>query len=190
MTLMWVPSGTSESRTGGMLRSISEAKGKAWLDTGRGTIGKMKVVCVKDSSTDRVIAHLSDPVNHEFVNAMLGRMLDFSAEEHVAFGAVNGSLSLPLEANLLRSEFTLGVGRKHCIEATVPMLAWAHQDTQPQASSKGPVHSAFAVSGRDDGRLAETLARTGPATRSKSGLQYQEPVRSNGLQQSVEAVQR
>ena len=121
---------------------------------------------------------------------MLGRMLDFSAEEHVALSAVDGGLSLSRSVSLLGSEFTLGVGRKHCIEATGPTLVWAHQATQPQASAKGRVHSDIAFSGRDDLCLAETLARTGVATRSKSGLRYQETVRCKRLQQSVEGVPR
>ncbi len=121
---------------------------------------------------------------------MLARMLDFSAEEHVALSAVDGGLSLPLSVNLAGSEFTLGVSRKHCIEATGPTLAWTHQDTQLQASAKGRVHSVIAISGRDDLCLAQTLARTGPATQSKSGLRFQEPVQSKKLQQRVGSMPR
>lgn len=153
-------------------------------------MAEMKVVCVKDSSSGRGIAQRSDPVNQEFANAMLGRSLDFSAEEHVDLSAVDGGLSLPQPVNFLGSGFTLDMARKYHIKWIGPTLACAHQAIQQKASAKGPVQFVNAVSGCDDGSLADSPARTGLGMGSMSGLRCQEPGLSKSLQLSVGAVPR
>ena len=178
------PVEVDETCFGGKRKNMSNAQRKKLADTGRGAIGKVAVVGVKDRATKqvaaRVVTDTTKPTLQSFVMAHVTPDAIVYSDEAAAYEG----LPNPHEAvKHSVSEYVRGMAHTNGIESFWATLKRAHQGTFHKISPKHLDRYVQEFAGKHNVRDQDTIAQMVTVAAGLVGrrLMYRQLVADNGL---------
>ena len=178
------PVEVDESYFGGRRRNMSNARRKALASTGRGAVGKVAVVGVKDRATKRVAARV---VEHTDAATLQGFVTDHTAPGATVYtDDASAYESLPFDHDTVKhslSEYVKGDVHTNGIESLWSMLKRAHMGTFHKLSPKHLDRYVQEFASRHNLRDEDTIDIMGAVATGMRGkrLRYRELIADNGL---------
>ncbi len=184
------PVEVDETYFGGKRRNMSNAKRKELADTGRGSVGKVAVVGVKDRATNQVSAKVVTSTDKETLQGFVGEHTEPGAtvysDDAVAYE------SLPFNHDTVKhslSEYVKGDVHTNGIESLWSMLKRAHNGTFHKLSPKHLDRYVQEFAGRHNLREQDTIEQLAAISGGMDGkrLRYRTLIESNGLASGARA---
>ena len=190
----WVPKGdddqfsgpveVDETYMGGKRRNMSNAKRKELAGTGRGAVGKVAVVGVKDRASNRVVAKVVESTDKPTLQGFV--------VEHTAPGATvysdeaSAYEAIPFEHESVKhsvAEYVRGMAHTNGVESFWSILKRAHMGTFHKISPKHLNRYVQEFAGKHNIRSADTLAQMAAMAAGLVGrrLMYRQLIAANGL---------
>ena len=178
------PVEVDESYFGGQRRNMSNARRKALAGTGRGAVGKVAVVGVKDRATKQVAARVVERTDGA---TLQGFVIDHTAPGATVYSDDSSAYeSLPFNHDTVKhslSEYVKGDVHTNGIESLWSMLKRAHMGTFHKLSPKHLDRYVQEFAGRHNLRDEDTIDIMGAVATGMRGkrLRYRELIADNGL---------
>ena len=163
---------------------MSNAKRKELAGTGRGAVGKVTVVGVKDRETKQVRAKVVETTDKP---TLQGFVMDHTAPAATVYtddaSAYDG---LPFEHETVRhsvSEYVKGMAHTNGVESFWSMLKRAHKGTFHKMSPKHLDRYVNEFAGKHNIRESDTRDQMGAVVQGMDGqrLRYRDLIADNGL---------
>lgn len=173
-----------ETYMGGKRRSMSNSKRKELEDAGRGAVGKVAVVGVKDRETNRVSAKV---VKSTGKATLQGFLADKASPDAKVYSDDSTSYSgMPFEhesVNHSVSEYVRDQAHTNGIESHWATIKWAHKGTFHKLSHTHPHRYVNEFSGRHNDRCEDTLDIMQNIAKGldRKHLPYKSLIADNGL---------
>ena len=178
------PVEVDESYFGGRRRNMSNARRKELADTGRGAVGKVAVVGVKDRATKQVAARVVERTDGA---TLQGFVIDHTAPGATVYSDDSSAYeSLPFNHDTVKhslSEYVKGDVHTNGIESLWSMLKRAHTGTFHKLSPKHLDRYVQEFASRHNLRDEDTIDIMGAVATGMRGkrLRYRELIAPNGL---------
>ena len=178
------PVEVDESYFGGRRRNMSNARRKALAGTGRGAVGKVAVVGVKDRATKQVAARVVERTDGA---TLQGFVIDHTAPSATVYSDDSSAYeSLPFNHDTVKhslSEYVKGDVHTNGIESLWSMLKRAHMGTFHKLSPKHLDRYVQEFASRHNLRDEDTIDIMGAVATGMRGkrLRYRELIAPNGL---------
>ena len=178
------PVEADETYFGGKRKNMSNAKRKALADTGRGLVGKVAVVGIKDRATKQVRAKMVESTDKPTLQGFV--------IEHTVPGATvytdeaSAYEGLPFEHESVKhsvSEYARGMAHTNGIESFWSMLKRVHVGTFHKLSPKHLDRYVTEFAGRHNLRKQDTIDIMGAVASGmeRKRLRYSDLIADNGL---------
>ena len=178
------PVEADESYFGGRRRNMSNARRKALAGTGRGAVGKVAVVGVKDRATKQVAARVVERTDGV---TLQGFVIDHTDPGATVYSDDSSAYeSLPFNHDTVKhslSEYVKGDVHTNGIESLWSMLKRAHMGTFHKLSPKHLDRYVQVFAGRHNLRDEDTIDIMSAVATGMRGkrLRYRELIADNGL---------
>ena len=186
------PVEVDETYFGGKRKNMSNAKRKALADAGigRGAVGKVAVVGVKDRATKRVAATVVEKTD---ATTLQGFVIDHTALGATVYSDDAGAYEgLPFDHDVVKhslSEYVKGDVHTNGIESLWSMLKRAHKGIYHKFSPKHLDRYVQEFAGRHNLRDADTITQMSMVVRGLEGkrLTYADLKKPNGFPSGARA---
>jgi len=174
------PVEVDETYIGGKRKNMSNAKRKALKDTGRGPVGKVAVVGMKDRKTNQVTAKTVENTDSKTLHPFIKDNVDKNAMVYTDDASAYDSLEFPHESvKHSISEYVRDQAHTNGIESFWAMLKRGYHGTYHKMSRKHLHRYVGEFSGRHNIRSNDTIDQMGWIVRNMDGKQlpYKELVK-------------
>lgn len=174
------PVEVDETYFGGKRANMSNARRKALKDSGRGSVGKVAVVGIKDRETNEVTAQVVNDTDAETLQGFVTENTDQDTHVYTDGATAYNGLKRPHEAvNHSVSEYVRDQAHTNGIESFWAMLKRGYHGTYHKMSRKHLNRYVGEFSGRHNIRSNDTIDQMGWIVRNMDGKQlpYKELVK-------------
>ena len=178
------PIEVDETYFGGKRKNMSKAKRKELAGTGRGAVGKIAVVGMKDRDSNKVTARVVDDTDAQ---TLQGFVKDHAASDAKVYTDDHGSYrGLPFDHETVKhsvGEYVSDMAHTNGIESFWSMLKRAHKGTFHKISPKHLDRYVQEFAGKHNVRESGTLAQMRGTVARLVGrnLLYRDLIADNGL---------
>ena len=183
-TMFSGPVEVDETYFGGKRRNMSNAKRKELAGTGRGSVGKIAVVGIKDRETKHVRAKVVQSTDKATLQGFVGEHTTPGATVYTDEASAYEGLPFPHESvKHSVSEYVRGMAHTNGAESFWSMLKRAHMGTFHKMSPKHLDRYVTEFEGRQNVRENDTVDQLGAMVEGMRGkrLRYRELIAPNGL---------
>ena len=178
------PVEVDETYIGGKRKNMSNAKRKVLAGTGRGAVGKVAVVGIKDRETKNVRAKVVEATDKATLQGFVVENTAPGATVYTDEASAYEGLPFPHESvKHSVSEYVRGMAHTNGAESFWSMLKRAHMGTFHKMSPKHLHRYLDEFEGRQNVRENDTIDQLGAMVQGMEGkrLRYDELIASNGL---------
>ena len=166
------PVEVDETYMGGKRRNMSNARRKALKDTGRGAVGKIAIVGIKDRATNAVRAKAVKATDKQALHPVIKENVDGKATVYTDDATVYDSL--PFDHESVKhsvSEYVRDMAHTNGIESFWSMLKRGYHGTYHHLSEKHLTRYVNEFAGRHNDRCSGTVEQMGRIVRDMEGKQ-------------------
>ena len=185
------PVEVDESYFGGKRSNMSNSKREKLKDTGRGAVGKVAVVGIRDRETNEIRARVVEATDKQTLHPCIAANVDRKATVDTDEAAVYDSLPFAHErVKHSVSEYVRDMAHTNGVESFWAMLERAHKGTFHKLSPKHLNRHVGEFAGKHNMRCHDTLTQLGSIVRGMEGrhLAYKGLKKPNGLSSMARPV--